>query len=631
MRSPQWLLRTGTHGIARTAFGLAVAWMSLAGGLATAQGLEKVLSPGPLIEGHAKHEDDCRKCHIPFNRALQNGLCLACHKETAVDVRQQKGFHGRLKPQPCRACHTDHKGREANITPLDERALDHGQTDFPLRGAHAAAKVECRSCHAAGKKYRDAPGECNGCHTRQDVHKGRLGKACADCHTENNWKQARIDHDKTNFPLRGKHAPPLKCESCHKDDRYKETPTACNACHRKDDKHKSRFGEKCETCHSEKDWKSLRFDHDANTHYPLRGRHRGIACERCHTGNLYRDKTPTQCIACHRKDDKHEGTLGEACGNCHTERNWKETRFDHDKTRFPLRGKHDAIECKACHKSAVFKDAPGECVACHRKDDTHKGALGDACGSCHTERNWKESTFDHGKTRFPLLQSHSRAKCESCHKDNDYKRTPSDCYACHRKEDSHEGQLGKSCEDCHDAGTWKKARFDHRRARFPLLGRHLVVACDKCHATPRYRDARSECFACHERDDTHKRRLGTRCETCHNARDWKIWDYNHDRQTRFPLDGAHRKLECYACHRQPVAARATLPTACSSCHAVDDVHDGNFGRQCEKCHVTSSFKRIKQRVSAAPGPLAAACRFEETRSAAACADALGLSAYRWRP
>jgi hypothetical protein len=589
-----------------------------------------VLSPGPVIQGHAKHEDECRNCHIPFNRGAQNGLCLDCHKETAVDVKQEKGYHGRLKPQPCRACHTDHKGRSAKIATFDERAFDHGQTDFPLRGAHVSPKTACRSCHVPEKKYREAPARCIDCHAKKDVHKGRLGSACADCHTESNWKEARFDHDKTRFPLRGSHEP-LKCESCHKDNRYKETPITCIGCHRKDDRHKGRFSEKCDACHGNRDWKTIRFDHDSDTRYPLRGRHRSIKCESCHTGILYQEKLQTGCIACHRKDDKHKGTLGASCGDCHTERNWKEARFDHNKTRFPLRGKHAPLKCESCHKSAVFKDAPTACVACHRKDDTHKGKLGEACGDCHTDRNWKDTTFDHGKTRFPLLQSHAKVKCESCHRDADYKRTPMDCYGCHRKDDEHEGQEGTKCESCHDAATWKKARFDHGRARFPLLGRHLVVDCAKCHATKRYKDAKSDCYACHDRDDVHKRRLGTRCESCHNARSWKSWDFNHDRQTKFPLDGAHRKVDCYACHRLPVDKRATLPTSCVSCHGAEDVHDGAFGRQCEKCHVTESFKRIKQRVgmSGMAGLLSRACESTASRVLVVCGEWAGRRDNHW--
>jgi hypothetical protein len=581
-----------TRGAARVR-GLVASWLALACGAAAAQSLETVLSPGPVVEAHAKSENDCRNCHVPFNRGAQNELCLACHKDIGVDLRQHEGFHGRLRPQPCRACHTDHKGRSAKIAPLEEQAFDHAQTDFALRGAHAAPGLACRGCHVADRKLREAPGRCVGCHAKQDVHKGRLGGACADCHAESNWKETRFDHDRTRFPLRGRHAP-LKCASCHKSERFLEAPTACIGCHRKDDAHKARFGEKCESCHGDRDWKAVRFNHDTDTRYPLRGRHRALQCDSCHTGQLYRDKLQSGCVACHRKDDKHRGTLGSACGDCHGERLWKEARFDHGKTRFPLRGKHAGVECMSCHTSAVFKEAPSACVACHRKDDRHKGALGEACGSCHSERNWKESTFDHAKTAFPLLGNHAKVKCESCHRDADYKRTPKDCASCHAKDDVHAGQLGARCDSCHDAATWKKARFDHGRTSFPLLGRHLLVECATCHASKRYKDAKSDCIACHQRDDVHQRRLGPRCESCHNARAWKSWDFNHDRQTRFPLDGAHRRLDCQACHRKPVDKAPVLAASCVSCHAADDVHDGGFGNQCNRCHVTSSFRQIKQ-------------------------------------
>mgnify|MGYP003880843823 CR=1 FL=1 len=280
-------------------------------------------------------------------------------------------------------------------------------------------------------------------------------------------------------------------------------------------------------------------------------------------------------------------------------------RFDHDKTKFPLRGKHASEECKSCHKSLRFSDVGKTCIDCHRKDDTHKGKLGAACGDCHTDRNWRESKFDHDRTRFALVGKHRSAKCESCHESPDFKKTPSECIACHRREDKHEGQLGTQCADCHNARGWKEAvRFDHARTRFPLVGLHLKVPCAKCHATPRYKDAKSDCYSCHERDDAHKRRLGTRCADCHNARDWKVWDYNHDRRTRFALDGAHQRIKCEACHKRPVADKPTLPTACAACHATDDVHEGAYGPLCERCHTTSSFKQIKRRVSTLAFPAA---------------------------
>jgi len=123
-----------------------------------------------------------------------------------------------------------------------------------------------------------------------------------------------------------------------------------------------------------------------------------------------------------------------------------------------------------------------------------------------------------------------------------------------------------------------------------------MVECKKCHLTAQYKDAKSECLACHDKEDVHKRRLGTRCESCHNARSWRLWDFNHDTLTRFRLDGGHRGLDCYACHNIPVAGKAVLPMNCVSCHKKDDVHEGSFGPKCDNCHETGSFKQIKSRL-----------------------------------
>ena len=645
---------------------LLLAALALSALVARAQSLEGVLMPGKVIEGHAKLEGECRNCHVLLNKSAQDRLCLDCHKDLAQDVTAKGGYHGRIDIASCRSCHTEHKGRSANIAPLDEKRFDHTLTDYSLKGKHAA--VPCRACHKAGTKPRSAPSACADCHRKDDVHKGSLGTVCADCHTERSWKETTFDHAKTKFPLAGKHAS-VQCKDCHRDTAFKQTAQACVACHRKDDRHKGRFGEKCETCHSAKDWTTILFNHDLDTAWALRGKHRAVKCATCHTGVLYRDKLQTQCIACHRKDDTHRGALGSACGDCHVERDWKDTRFDHSKSRFPLLGKHASVQCKACHKSPSFKDTPMNCVACHRKDDKHKGTLGEACGECHVEKSWTETKFDHSRTRFALLGKHAGVKCGECHRDASPKNTPSACIACHRKDDRHKGMLGEKCEtchgeqnwkttrfdhdrdtryplrgkhrtatcqschtqpaykvklqsvciachakddvhkgqegerceQCHQEADWKKASFDHGRSRFPLLGRHLQVSCGKCHATARFKDAKPSCAACHEKQDVHKRRLGTQCESCHNARDWRIWDFDHSRKTRFELDGAHARLDCYACHKQPVDAKATLPTACVSCHAGEDVHDGAFGRQCEKCHVTSSFKTVKSRIGNAGG------------------------------
>ncbi len=571
---------------------------------AKAQGIESVVSPGTVIQGHAKLNNDCKQCHVKFDRGAQDGLCMDCHKEVREDVKSKNGFHGKSKPQNCRSCHTDHKGSNAKIVNLDTKAFDHNLTDFGLRGKHQT--VACEKCHEPQHKYRDAALECKSCHAKDDVHKGELGSKCADCHSENLWKPARFDHSKTRFALTQKHVD-VKCTQCHKGNNYTNAPLTCVACHKKDDDskgHKGLYGDKCETCHSATNWKDSSFNHDTETKYALRGKHRGATCVSCHTGALYRNKLSQTCIACHQKDDKHKETLGKECGNCHTEKNWKESpKFDHQKTSFPLLGKHLQTDCKACHKSALYKEAPSSCIGCHKKDDKHEGDVGDQCQQCHQERDWKLSTqlFQHDKTRFKLRNAHAEpvTKCNACHKDlKSYRKTPTDCMSCHKKDDKHEGQQGPRCDECHNDKNWKDTRFDHSLSRFPLLGKHISLVCKSCHATPRYKDAAKDCFSCHKKDDKHLLKFGTACESCHNARAWSIWKFDHDLKTSYKLEGLHRKVKCESCHKAPAPsgkAARSIGTGCINCHREADVHDGQFGRVCEQCHTTEGWKKTKRR------------------------------------
>lgn len=570
---------------------------------AIAQTPESVLMPGKVIQGHAKYEDDCKKCHVPFDKAAQDKLCLDCHKETALDVADKRGYHGRMKPQACRECHTDHKGRNVNIAPINEKTFPHEQTDFRLKGGHVGPNIKCDSCHKPNVKRRDTPSDCYACHRKDDEHKGSLGKACADCHSDVSWKKSTFDHAKTDFPLAGKHVD-VKCQDCHPQSTpLKETPRECVACHRKDDVHKGRFGPKCESCHNDRNWETSTFDHDRNTKYPLLGKHRQAKCESCHTAPT-KEKLPTACIACHRKQDEHKGRYGEKCQTCHTERTWTfgqgpelDQRFDHDRdTKYSLKGKHRQAKCDTCHKGDLYKEKlQTTCIACHRKEDEHKERFGEKCESCHTERDWKSLTFSHDRdTKYALKGKHKDTKCDACHKGTLYKeKFDTACIACHEKDDKHKGQEGKKCEKCHDEKKWTGVQIDHGLARFPLLGKHFKLECKKCHETPAYKDAKKECAACHLKEDKHKAKLTLQCELCHNARDWKQWEFDHGKRTKYVLDGEHKGLDCLACHKTPEEKKIKLASTCASCHLGDDVHQQNFGRQCERCHVTRAFREIK--------------------------------------
>lgn len=434
--------------------------------VARSQGIfEKLVMPGPLVEGHAKLEKDCNSCHEPFSRQSQTRLCLACHKDVAADRQDQRGYHGRhpdASKNECRYCHTDHKGRAFDIVQMNRETFNHALTDFALAGAHKRAA--CDGCHAKTAKFRDAPGRCFDCHKSNDPHKGRLGEKCEGCHAEDAWRRVKtFDHAKTRFPLIGAHND-VACASCHAGERYKDLPMTCESCHRLQDNHAGRYGKNCETCHAPKKWRTVHFNHDKATKFALRGGHAKVKCDTCHTGSLYRDKLSTACISCHRKDDPHKGQLGSNCAQCHKETAWRDkVVFDHDLTRFPLVGLHAAVPCEECHRTQSFKDVPLACASCHQ-DTHHAGRLGSNCASCHNPNSWARWLFNHDtQTRYPLTGSHRGLQCHACHKEATAAKVtaPTLCYGCHSGDDVHQGSFGRACEKCHNTMSFK-AGFSRR-------------------------------------------------------------------------------------------------------------------------------------------------------------------------
>ncbi|MEM9102515.1 MAG: cytochrome c3 family protein [Pseudomonadota bacterium] len=498
----------------------------------TTQGLSLkrlLLMPGKLTQAHAEYENQCEKCHVEFDKSNQNPLCLDCHKEVRFDIENDMGYHGIVKSieqQHCRECHTDHKGRDFNIVSIDIDNFNHNQTDYPLEGKHSA--LACSQCHVSNnnKKFRMESFECIDCHKDDDVHQGQLGQECKDCHSPFGWKESSFDHDKTDFPLEYKHID-VPCTSCHVNNVYENTPQDCVSCHKVDDVHVGRFGNQCEECHSPKDWEESSFDHNTQTDFKLRYRHEEIACEACHTRPIEGYDMPQDCYSCHKKDDIHNGRNGQQCQDCHNERSWGKSQFNHDiDTDFKLLGSHKNLECEDCHTSGNLSDNLGRsCIDCHKNDDKHNGTLGEQCARCHNEVSW----------------------------DN-------------------------------------KIVFTHDLTRFPLLGMHKQVTCGECHLTEDFSEASEQCIDCHKKDDYHKGTLGDDCAMCHNPNDWGLWMFDHNRQTNFTLDGSHENRACFLCHTEQLDNPLQPSQKCYDCHKRDDAHEGSFGTNCQECHNTNSFK-----------------------------------------
>ncbi len=190
--------------------------------------LNKLLAPGPLMEGHKNLENaNCADCHEPAGGVPDN-RCLQCHDDIKKSIDRGKSYHARSSRQAnCIQCHKDHKGRKYNSVFVNQKTFDHNKTGFALTNAHA--KPECVDCHTQKRtkkpirkneiRYFGNISQCKSCHTKDDKHYfvGKYKKKdCNSCHSTVAWdKVIKWEHNKeTRHTLMGSHAK-LSCQKCH--------------------------------------------------------------------------------------------------------------------------------------------------------------------------------------------------------------------------------------------------------------------------------------------------------------------------------------------------------------------------------------------------------------------------------
>lgn len=549
----------------------------------------QLLSPGELgkVHKHLEGIENCKKCHTS-EKEIDPAKCIDCHKTIGTDWNSGKGYHGWLKvneKKTCVQCHSDHNGLNFEMVrwlEKDKKQLDHSKTGYELTGHHK--KVQCENCHQPANHDKTQLGadqsikspktwlaldtNCLSCHF--DEHRGTLAETCEDCHDTEDWKKApKFDHAKSKYPLTGKHVS-TDCAECHKPVK------------------------------DEKVWRK-KTDKDY----------------------LQMDKLKfPDCLSCHT--NPHPPAMSTNCASCHNTTGWKNTShqegFDHDPTGYPLTGEHKKLDCAACHFTEVSKAksdvtklvlsnflkknmAYKACTDCHadghKKQFTKNGIL-QPCEECHTTTGFKPSTFTtekHEKTEFPLTGAHEVTACIECHhKDGkaDWVFIPldKDCQSCHA--DSHKGEadkfmtIGKNgkldCESCHVTDQWKVTRFDHSKTDFPLLGGHTSVSCIDCHKREgkkpgiiRFKTAvKKDCISCHE--DIHNGQFienGTvDCQKCHTETNWVASKFEHNRDSRYKLDGAHSSVQCQSCHKtervlgKELVRFKPMEVTCESCHGT---------------------------------------------------------------
>lgn len=548
--------------------------------------------------------------------------CTACHEHAATDILPVDAHRFLGLSRDCSSCHEDpHEGT------MQRSCADcHDQTSFDslfymghddhLRLVGGHGNLDCRSCHAKGSahalenldpKRPVRARTCIDCHDspHRDTFVREIasfvsmtkGASCVTCHLdehtdfhESQETLTREHHARAGFPLDAPHDN-VACEACHDPEiahfakRHPgRSPDTCSACHA--DVHGGQFDSlsafangECTACHSRESFEPHAFtvEHHARTALPLEGHHLELDCHACHEKPeplpISRDidgaaqiaayqrprvfhGTPSDCRACHA--DAHRGFFDqrladsdsaiEDCNACHTPHSFSELPqpFDHEHfTGFALLGAHAQDSCTTCHAPRTEPDAAGRtfgfisdvfgpyegCVTCHA--DPHEGAfLADdhfaphpdgltGCARCHVETSFRtpRGEFDHGRTTgFPLNGAHATAGCSACHPPLAYPDSLGRTRA---------RAVGRACADCHE---------DPHAGQFEVGGR-------------------IDCARCHRSTDS-----------------FRQLSFNHNLNSRFPLDDAHENVACSACHKEVehdgerFIRYRPLGTQCVDCH-----------------------------------------------------------------
>lgn len=354
----------------------------------------------PLEGTHLQVE--CKTCHTSMVFASAPTQCVDCHTD----------IHNMSVGNDCARCHTPSTWIVDIIPELHERS------GFPLIGTHST--VTCAECHVSETNLRFNPigNDCFNCHrddyaATSDPNHEKLGYStnCIECHDplSTGWSATLVNHD--FFPLEGGHSI-SDCKRCHKTTNYSDASPECVSCHQNDyaatanpNHTTANFSNNCAECHTIGAWSPSSFDH--NTIHPLEGAHASIAtnCNLCHAQGFA--NTPNTCVGCHLNDFNNTSNPNHTaahfstdCAQCHEEKSWTPSTFDHDGMYFPIySGKH--------------KDKWTACTDCHTNSGNYAVF---SCIICHEHNNQTEVNNDHKEVNGYVYNSTS---CFSCHPTGD--------------------------------------------------------------------------------------------------------------------------------------------------------------------------------------------------------------------
>jgi hypothetical protein len=187
-------------------------------------------------------------------------------------------------------------------------------------------------------------------------------------------------------------------------------------------------------------------------------------------------------------------------------------------------------------------------------------------------------------------------RCQDCHMDIAQERSAT--------EGLHSRLPGTDrCQSCHvehmgrDAviTEFAFANVDHTALTGFSLAQHETnydgssLTCESCHQQDRFLTASLDCLTCHVEEDRqymeqHRMEYGDFCLQCHDGFD-RMSAFDHNQY--YLLDGKHTDCTCQECHINNQYTQT--PAACKDCHEDPDLHLGEFGLDCDRCHTTTTW------------------------------------------
>lgn len=440
---------------------------------------------------------------------------------------------------------------------------------------------------------------------------------------------AAFDHNKTGYLLKDVHAT-LRCEQCHVDGIFKNTPKNCAGCHGIGTRVAAKpkpinhvpTDSACETCHVS----AANFLVKSYLHIGITGNcvscHNGkflgvtgkpadhfltvLACESCHTNTstftgarMDHSGITTGCNTCHGGPQAGSATFPKVvsyppvhiaisataeCNSCHTTISFGGVAYSHDPTTY---GK-----CGNCHQGQLGATTVSINTATHIPN-----TYGIACDTCHTITNtggftsFKSSTFH--LTTVGSGASPLSVLCSSCHNGT---------YASQGAFGVNTGHVSigaMDCSTCHTSSNTNSYRsfigatFSHVPAYYASFPADVPGSprCDTCHISgtagaktkpaihvPYTVGGATDCNGCHTNATTACATAGG-CSSFLGA----VWTHTGT-YTTFPT-AAPASPTCGSCHLTSVGGAKPKPTThvstsqdCIVCHT-----GGASGTGCPNC------------------------------------------------